>query len=92
MFEVKRSEGLKVKIYGEEFLLKKPSVKMIEDYAIDIEVASKAEQFARAKTLVMKMGLPSKFFDESDEALEFDHLQGLIQHLTESMSKSSKKN
>ena len=88
MFEVKRSEGLKVKIYDEEFSLKKPSVKMIEAYAIDIENAPKGEQFSRAKTLLTQMGLRAELVDE----LEFDHLQELIEFLTSSMTKAAKKN
>jgi len=88
MFEVKRSEAVKVVIYGEEFALKKPSVKMIEAYAIDIDKASKAEQFARAKTLLTEMGLTQELV----ENLEFDHLQELIEFLTSSMAKAAKKN
>lgn len=88
VFEVKRSESLKVKIYDEEFSLKKPSVKMIEDYAIDIEKAPKAEQFTRAKTLLTNMGLTEKLVNE----MEFDHLQELIEFLTSSMTKAAKKN
>jgi hypothetical protein len=88
MFEVKRSEAVKVVIYGEEFALKKPSVKMIEAYAIDIDKASKAEQFARAKTLLTEMGLTQELV----ENLEFDHLQDLIEFLTSSMAKAAKKN
>lgn len=88
MFEVKRSEGLKVKIYGEEFSLKKPSVKMIEEYAIDIEKAPKGEQFTRAKTLLQSMGLSLELVEE----MEFDHLQELIEFLTSSMAKAAKKN
>ena len=88
MFEVKRSEGLKVKIYGEDFSLKKPSVKMIEAYAIDIEKATRGEQFARAKMLLTQMGLSQELVDE----MEFDHLQELIEFLTSSMTKAAKKN
>lgn len=88
MFEVKRSTGLKVKIYDEEFSLKRPSVKMIEDYAIDIEKAPKAEQFNRAKALLTNMGLTQEIVD----GMEFDHLQQLIEYLTSSMTKASKKN
>lgn len=88
VFEVKRSEGLKVRIYEQEYSLKKPSVKMIEDYAIDIENAPKAEQFTRAKTLLTNMGLTQEIVD----GLEFDHLTQLIEFLTSSMTKASKKN
>lgn len=88
MFEVKRSEGLKVKIYGDEFSLKKPSVKMIEEYAIDIDKATKGEQFARAKSLLTNMGLTEDLVN----GMEFDHLQELIEFLTSSMASASKKN
>ena len=88
MFEVKRSEGLKVKIYDEEFSLRKPSVKMIEAYAIDIEKATKGEQFARAKALLTNMGLSQELVDN----MEFDHLQELIEFLTSSMTRAAKKN
>lgn len=88
VFELKRSEGLKVKIYDEEFSLKKPSVKMTEAYAIDIDKASKGEQFARAKTLLTDMGLSEALVD----GMEFDHLQELIEFLTSSMTKAAKKN
>lgn len=88
MFEVKRSEGVRVKIYGEEFALRKPSVKMIEQYAIDIDKAAQTEQFARAKSLLVNMGLREELVEE----MEFDHLQLLISHLTTSMAEASKKN
>lgn len=88
MFEVKRSDSLKVRIYGEEYTLKKPTVKAIELYAIDIDKAGTAEKFARAKTLLTGMGLKSEIVDD----LEFDHLQELIEFLTGAMTKAAKKN
>lgn len=88
MFEVKRSEVLKVKIYDQEFSLKKPTVKMIQDYAIDIEKSEKGEQFARGKKLLTSMGLS----DEICDGMEIDHLSELIEFLTSSMTKASKKN
>ena len=87
-FEVKRSEGIKVKIYETEYVLKKPSVKAIKDYALDLEKVSTAEKFDRAKTLLTGMGLKPEVVDE----MEFDHLQELIEFLTESMAKAGKKN
>ena len=88
MFEIKRSEGLKVKIYDVEYALKKPSVKMIEEYAIDLEQAPTSEKFARAKFLLVGMGLPQSVVDE----MEFEHLQQLIEFLTGAMTSGSKKN
>lgn len=88
MFEVKKSEGLRVKIYDNEYSLSKPTVKMIESYAIDIADAPTAEKFARAKTLLVGMGLDSSVID----GMEFDHLNELIEFLTSSMQKASKKN
>lgn len=88
MFEIKRSDSILVKIYGDEFHLKKPSVKMIEAYAIDIDKATKGEQFSRAKTLLTEMGLSAQVVD----GMEFDHLQELIEFLTSSMAKAAKKN
>jgi len=93
MFEVKRSESLKIKIYGEEYSLKKPSVSAVEEYSIDIDKVSAKEQFARAKSLLLKMGLPEKFLtkDSADE-LEFGHLKPLVQHVTDEMVDAAKKN
>lgn len=88
MFEVKRSEGLKVKIYDTVYDLKKPTVKMIKDYSIDLESASVGEKFERAKTLLEGMGLGADITDE----MEFDHLQGLVEYLTKAMTDSAKKN
>ena len=73
VFEIKRSENLKIRIYGEEFSLKRPTVKMIEAYAIDIDKAPSSEQFDRAKTLLSEMGLNQELI----ESMEFDHLQDL---------------
>lgn len=88
MFEVKKSEDLKVKIYGEEYSLQKPTVKMIEAYAVDIADIPTAEKFTRAKTLLVGMGLNDAVID----GMEFDHLNELIEFLTSSMQKASKKN
>lgn len=88
MFEVKRSEVLRVRIYGEEFSLRKPSVKMIGDYAVDIEKATTSEQFSRGKALLMGMGLKEELIN----GMEIDHLTELITFLTSSMEKDSKKN
>jgi hypothetical protein len=88
MFEVKKSEGLRVKIYDNEYSLSKPTVKMIEAYAVDIADVPTSEKFARAKTLLVGMGLDAAVID----GMEFDHLNDLIEFLTSSMQKASKKN
>ena len=88
MFEVKRSDGLKVKIYDVEYQLKKPTVKMIELYSIDIDKVSTGEKFGRMKTLLKGMGLGVEVVDD----LEFDHMNELIEFLMGAMTSVAKKN
>lgn len=88
MFEIKRSEGLKVKIYGAEYTLRKPSVKMIEDFSSGIDDAPTGEKFDRAKFLLTSMGLEAKVIDD----MELDHLNQLIGFITETMTDAAKKN
>lgn len=84
MFEIGAKTKVKVRIYGAEYDLSKPTVKDIETFQDSMEVAnSESAKFKLTKTFVVGLGLPLAIAD----SMEMEHFTQLLSHLS-----GSKKN
>jgi hypothetical protein len=76
--ELKRT-NMKVKIYGDEYDLRKPSVKEMEDFGERANaMADDPKSLTLMKELVVSLGMPSDLI----EKMEFDHFVELCNYLT----------
>ena len=87
-FEIKQKTKVKVKIYGQDFELAKPTVSQIEslqEYS-GMEGTSQAEIFAKICGFLDILGLPKDFSKD----MEIDHLMELINFLSGELNFSKK--
>lgn len=82
MLEFKKRE-LKLKVYGEEYLLNFPTVKQTQDYAKKLEGVSDNEATGLVINLLDSLGLPTEVTNE----MEPEHLGQVISELMPSKKK-----
>lgn len=90
-FEIKQKTLVRVKIYGEEFELRKPTVGQIEEIeeaSSDAKTSKKGSKiYEKILGLLDTLGLPRDFAKE----MEIDHLNQLMEHLTSQFNGDAKK-
>lgn len=83
MLELKKSEKIKIKIYGEELEVSKPTFGQVVKMQKDMKEKGTEENFSIMKDLLIALGVNESVVNE----LEIEHINDLIIYLT-----SSKKN
>lgn len=90
-FEIKQKTLVKVKIYGEEFELKKPTVGQIEELEsadLDKKKSDKGSVvYNKITKLLDTLGLPESFSKE----MEIEHLNQLLGYLTTQFNSNDSK-
>ena len=83
MFEIEKSQAEKVKIFGNEYEVRRPSVKQVKDLNLAVKTLDEADQFDRLVGFVSDLGIDRETLEE----LEIGQLESLVTHLS-----GSKKN
>ncbi|MCA9313678.1 hypothetical protein KDA08_05210 [Candidatus Saccharibacteria bacterium] len=89
MFEIKQKTKVDVKIYGQQFELKKPTVKQIEllQEHTSLDGKSESEQFRSVCEFLDILGLPKEFSKE----MEIGHLLQLVTYVSGELNLDKKK-
>lgn len=87
-FEIKQKTKVKVKIYGKEFELSKPTVSQIESLQMysGMEGSTQSEIFEKICGFLDILGLPKDFTKD----MEIDHMMELINYLSGELNFSKK--
>lgn len=83
MFEIVERTKLKVKIYGKEYDVKKPTVGDLEGLQVGMDDLKDGEKLHRVKGFVVSMGIP----EDTIQDLEMDQFLSLIEFLSQSKKK-----
>lgn len=83
-FEIAGKSQLKVKIYGQDYVLAKPSVKLIFDMQKELKAAGDEGAVGVMSDFLSKCGLDK----EVVESMELDHFTALIEFITKAPKKS----
>lgn len=77
MFEVQESVGEKIKIYGKEFELKKPTVRELKAITRKLESASAVDSAESTLEFISSLGIPQDFL----ENMATEHFNLLVKHV-----------
>ena len=80
--ELKRRE-LKLKLYGEDYVLSYPTVKMAQEFGKKLKEKGEEESMQLAFELLDKLGLPISVCEE----MEIDHVMQVIDQIMPSKKK-----
>lgn len=83
MFEIPEKQPVRVKIYGKEFSLKKPTLSQVETLQSKVSASDDKSSLSFTKEFLMDSGLPSDLISE----LEVEHVISLVELLSGSKKK-----